>query len=298
MTGIVAVLQNPTAGRGKNRHGVAAALAAVAGDGRTVKILEARSRDEAGVVCRQAIEAGADALVVVGGDGTVHLGLQAVAGTAAGFGVIPTGTGNDFARAVGIPVDPAAAGRAVDEALRQGRSTTVDLARMSSPDGFRRWFGAVLAAGFDALVNERANAMSWPKGRRRYDIATCAELASLRARRYRVTLDGRVLEQEANLVAVGNAPSYGGGLRMCPDADLTDGLLDVVVGGPISRRTLLRLYPKVFKGTHTLHPKVASYRATTVTVEADGIVGYADGERVRALPLTITAEPGALRVLV
>jgi diacylglycerol kinase (ATP) len=156
----------------------------------------------------------------------------------------------------------------------------------------------VLAAGFDALVNERANRMSWPKGRRRYDIATLSELLRLRARRYRVTLDGQPLEQDANLVAVGNAPSYGGGLRMCPDADLTDGLLDVIVGGPISRLTLLRLYPRVFKGTHVRHPAVSSYRARSVTIEADGIIGYADGERTRALPLTITAAPGALRVLV
>jgi diacylglycerol kinase (ATP) len=169
---------------------------------------------------------------------------------------------------------------------------------MAAPDGYHAWFGAVLAAGFDALVNERANAMTWPKGRRRYDIATLRELVSLRARRYRVTLDGELLEQDANLVAVGNTPSYGGGLRMCPNADPTDGLLDVLVGGPISRGTLLRLYPKVFKGTHVQHPLVSTYRARTVTVEADGIIGYADGERTHALPLTITAEPGALRVLV
>ncbi|HEY7224119.1 MAG TPA: diacylglycerol kinase family protein [Micromonosporaceae bacterium] len=298
MSGVVAVLRNPTAGRGKHRHGVTAAIASLTSAGHTVKMLDANSRDEADAVCRHAVGDGAAALVVAGGDGTVHIGLQAVAGTGVGFGVIPTGTGNDFARAVGVPIDPARAGHAAAQALDQGRRRVVDLARMSTPDGYRQWFGAVLAAGFDALVNERANAMRWPKGRRRYDIATFVELLGLRARRYRVTLDGQVLEQAANLVAVGNAPCYGGGLRMCPDADLTDGLLDVVVGGPISRLTLLRLYPKVFQGTHVDHPKVTSYRAGTVTIEADGIIGYADGERTRALPLTVTAEPGALRVLV
>jgi diacylglycerol kinase (ATP) len=156
----------------------------------------------------------------------------------------------------------------------------------------------VLAAGFDSLVNERANAMRWPKGRRRYDVAIFRELLTLHAKQYRVTLDGQPLDRHANLVAVGNGPSYGGGLRMCPDADLTDGLLEVVVAGPVSRRALLSLYPKVFQGTHVQHPKVQCYRARSVTLEAEGIVGYADGERIRPLPLTITAEPGALRVLV
>lgn len=291
------MLRNPTAGRGRHQHGVAAALDALAEAGHTVKTLEAATRDDAAAVTRRAVADGVDALVVVGGDGTLHLGLQAVAGTTVGFGVIPTGTGNDFARAVGVPIDPAAAGQAIVTALHENRRTTIDLARMSTSDGYVGWFGAVLAAGFDAMVNERANAMRWPKGRRRYDIAVLAELIRMNQRHYRITLDGTVLEQQACLVAVGNTQSYGGGLRMCPEADLTDGLLDVIVAGPVSRRTLLRVYPRVFKGTHVRHPAVRSYRARSVTVEADNIVAYADGERIRPLPLTVTAEPAALHVL-
>jgi diacylglycerol kinase (ATP) len=297
MSGVIAVLRNPTAGKGKHRHGVNAALAGLGSTGRVVKVLDAHNRAEADAACRHAVADGAEALVVVGGDGTVHLGVQAVAGTGVGFGVIPTGTGNDFARAVEVPIDPAGAGRMIATALDEGRARTVDLARMSAPDGYRAWFCAVLACGFDALVNERANGMSWPRGRRRYDIAIFREMLTLRARRYRITLDGETFEQEANLVAVGNAPSYGGGMRMCPAADLTDAQLDVVVAGPVNRRTLLRLFPKVFDGSHVQHPAVASYLARSVTIEADGIIGYADGERTHALPLTITAEPRALRVL-
>lgn len=298
MSGVIAVMLNPSAGRGRHRHGVSAAVARLDATGHTVKMLDVSSRAEAAAACQRAVDDGVAALVVVGGDGTVHLGLQAVAGTGVPFGVIPTGTGNDFVRAVGLTVDPAAAGRAIAEALEQGRTRAVDLARMSAPDGYRAWFGAVLACGFDALVNERANGMRWPKGRRRYDVAIFREMLTLRARRYRVTLDDQVIEQEANLAAVGNAPSYGGGMRMCPGADLHDGLLDVVVAGPIGRLTLLRLFPKVFDGAHTAHPAVRTYRSRSVTIEADGIVGYADGERCHALPLTITAEPGALTVLV
>ena len=323
----VAVLRNPTAGRGRHRDGVTAALRALAEAGHVVKTIDAATRDEAAAASRQAVADGIDALVVIGGDGTVHLGLQAVAGTRVALGVVPTGTGNDFARALGVPLDLAAAGRTIARALDEGRYTTVDLARITpgsttepdrpaapGPGGPSWWFGAVLAAGFDALVNERANAMRWPKGRRRYDLAVLAELISMDQRHYRITLDDTVLEQPACLVAVGNTPSYGGGLRMCPDARPTDGLLDVVVADPVSRLTLIRLYPRVFRGTHVRHPAVRTYRTRSVTIEtrprptapggrrsrdgADVIVGYADGERIRPLPLTITAVPAALNVLV
>ena len=107
---------------------------------------------------------------------------------------------------------------------------------MTTPDGAERWYGAVLGAGFDAIVNERANRMRFPRGRRRYDVATVAELVRLRPRAYTMRLDGEVHEFDAVLVAIGNTASYGGGHRICPAADPTDGLLDVVVAGPMSRR--------------------------------------------------------------
>jgi diacylglycerol kinase (ATP) len=155
----------------------------------------------------------------------------------------------------------------------------------------------VLGAGFDAIVNERANAMRWPKGPLRYDIATYAELVRLRPRPYTLTLDGRSVQLRAVLVAVGNTASYGGGMRICPDADPTDGLLDVVVAGEVSRTTLVRIKPRVYKGTHVQHPKVMSFRAHSVGIEADGITAYADGERAFPLPITVTAEPNALHLL-
>ena len=294
----IAVLRNPAAGRGRHGGAVNRALAALAGPDRTVTVLDATTVDEAVTACRKAVADGAGALVAVGGDGTVHLGLQAVAGTGVPYGVIPAGTGNDFAVESGLPTDPVAAATRIVEALAAGRTRSVDLAHLAGPDGYERWFCAVLGAGFDAIVNERANAMSWPKGRRRYDVAIFAELLRLRPRRYRLTLDGETLEQDAVLVAVGNTGTYGGGMRMCPAADPTDGLLDVVVAGPISRTTLLRLQPKVYKGTHVQHSAVTSFRARTVSIEADGITAYADGERTCPLPITVTSHPGALRLLV
>ena len=148
----------------------------------------------------------------------------------------------------------------------------------------------VLAAGFDAVVNERANKMTWPRGQMRYNLATLAELRTFEPLPYTLELDGRTLRLDAMLVAVGNGASFGGGLRITEGASLDDGDVDVVIIKPISKPDLVRTYPKLFKGTHVTHPQ---YEITvcTVTVAAPGIVSYADGERFGALPLTIEAVP-------
>ncbi|RQW82488.1 diacylglycerol kinase family protein, partial [Micromonospora globispora] len=258
---------------------------------------EAHTPAEAEAACRGAVADGAGALVAVGGDGTVHRALQAVAGTAVPFGPVPAGTGNDFAVDTGFPADPLAAVDVIATALREGRSRPVDLARMTGAEDGDRWYGAVLAAGFDAIVNERANRMRWPRGPRRYDLAILVELARLRPRRYTLRLDGEEQQVDAVLVAVGNAASYGGGMRICPDADPTDGLLDVVVGGRFDRRTLMRVKPRIYQGTHVEHPLVRSYRARTVELAAEGITTYADGERALDLPVRIIAVPRAVRLL-
>lgn len=296
MSGQVAVLRGPTAGRGRHESSVAAALDILRSGG-DVTVLDAHTATEAEAACARSIAEGAAALVAVGGDGTVHLAVQAAAGSGVPFGVIPAGTGNDFATAVGIPSDQVAAARSLVAALASGTTRPVDLAQMSGPDGYQRWFAAVLGAGFDAIVNERANAMRWPKGRRRYDIAIFAELLRLRPRPYRITVDGTAYDREAVLVAVGNTHSYGGGMKMCPAADPTDGLLDVVVAGRISRTTLLRLQPKVYQGTHVTHPALIQLQGRSVTIDAEGITAYADGERTCPLPITVTAAPGALTLL-
>ncbi|GLY26132.1 sphingosine kinase [Micromonospora sp. NBRC 101691] len=291
------MLANPTAGRGRHRGMLPHLLDRLATAGRPVRLLEARSAEEAEAACRAAVVEGVSALLAVGGDGTVHRALQAVAGTTVPFGPVPAGTGNDFAADTGFPADPSAAVEVVVAALRDGRSHPVDLARMTGADGAVRWYGAVLAAGFDAIVNERANRMRWPRGPRRYDLAILVELARLRPRRYTLRVDGVAQETDAVLVAIGNCASYGGGMRICPDADPTDGLLDVVVGGRFDRRTLMRVKPRIYRGTHVRHPLVRTYRARTVELAAEGITTYADGERSLCLPVTVTAVPAAVRLL-
>ncbi len=296
-SGEVAVLANPTAGRGRQRGLLPEILARLGSTGRPVTLLEAGSSAEAEAACHAAVAGGATALVAVGGDGTVHRALQATAGTAVAFGAVPVGTGNDFATEVGFPDQPLPAAAALAEALAQDRTRQVDLASLTGPDGVRCWYGAVLAAGFDALVNERANRMRWPRGNRRYDIAILAELVRLRPRPYLLRIDGTEHRVDAVMVAVGNGASYGGGMRITPTADVTDGLLDVVVVGPVSRTTFVRIKPRVYAGTHVDHSSVTTYRGTTVDVEAAGITAYADGERICPLPVSVTCVPGVLRVL-
>jgi diacylglycerol kinase (ATP) len=255
-----------------------------------VRSLEGRDADEALDLARQCVADGVESLVVCGGDGMVHLATQAIATTPTRLGVIAAGTGNDVARYFDLPrKDPlAAADRVIG-----GRTRTVDLARSGSS-----YFVTVLAAGFDAIVNERANRMTWPKGQMRYNLATLAELRTFEPIPYTLDLDGVTRRLDAMLVAVGNGPSFGGGLRITEGAVLDDGMLDVVIIKTMTKPDLIRTYPKLFKGTHVTHPQYEHHLVRRVTVAAPGIVAYADGERFGPLPLTLECVPGALTVLV
>ena len=285
----VALLTNPTAGKGKGTRVREVALQQLRAAGLEVRDVQGRDADEALDLARQAVADGVDALVICGGDGMVHLGVQAVATTGTPLGIVPAGTGNDVARYFDIPrKDPVAASARVVA----GRTRTVDLARSGS-----RYFVTVLAAGFDAIVNERANKMTWPRGQMRYNIATLAELRVFQPLPYTLELDGESVRLDAMLVAVGNGPSFGGGLRITEGAVLDDGMLDVVIIKPMSKPGLVKTYPKLFKGTHVTHPAYEHHLVRSVTVAAPGIVSYADGERFGPLPMTIDCAPGALTVL-
>lgn len=285
----IALLTNPTSGKGKGAKARDAVLGRLRDSGLIVRNLEGRDADEALDLARQCVADGVDALVVCGGDGMVHIAIQAVATTTIPLGIIPAGSGNDVARYFDIPRKDFLA--AADLVIA-GRIRTCDLAQCGS-----KYFATVLAAGFDAIVNERANRMTWPKGQMRYNLATLAELRTFEPLPYTLEIDGVIHRLDAMLVAVGNGPSFGGGLRITEGALLDDGMLDVVIIKPMSKPMLIRTYPKLFKGTHTSVPEYEHHLARSVTVAAPGIVSYADGERFGPLPLTIECAPGALTVL-
>ncbi|MEJ7636101.1 diacylglycerol kinase [Aeromicrobium sp.] len=283
-----ALVVNPTSGK---RRGVAVAAQAAERLGRAGHVttrIQGEDAPSARDQLKQAIETGLDGVLVVGGDGALHGVLDHVADSDLAFGLIPAGTGNDTARSLGIPVKDTDA--AVD-LIVAGHVRTVDLARTDEA-----YVATVIASGFDSKVNERANDMTWPRGNMRYNIAILAELRKFEPLEFTLTLDGTTIEREAMLVAVGNGPSFGGGIRICEGASMDDGLLDVVVINPVSKAKLVRVFPKLYKGTHITMPEFERHRVREVTLSSPGIVAYGDGERLGALPMTTRIQPGALRV--
>ncbi|QKW53164.1 diacylglycerol kinase [Streptomyces buecherae] len=294
MTSDITLFVNPTAGRGRGARAAQPAARVLRDAGFRVRTVLGADAGDALSRARAAVAGGTGALVAVGGDGMTSLALQAVAGTGTPLGVVAVGTGNDFAQATGLPVrDPGAAARLIATSLKSDGGRPVDVGLAGET-----YFGTVLASGFDSRVNDRGNRMRWPTGRFRYDLAMVAELAGLRTFPYRLRLDdGPEREVEATLIAVGNGASYGGGMRICGGARLDDGLFDITVVGPCTRGTLLRVFPRVYRGTHLSHPAVTTYRAARVSLAAPGLTGYADGEPLGPLPLTAVTVPGAVRLL-
>jgi diacylglycerol kinase (ATP) len=237
-----------------------------------VNLRESKKRHQGGVV------------IVIGGDGMVHLAIQELASSNFAMLLIPAGTGNDFARSVGLSIDKPL--EALDLGLREP-AQRVDLGRVND-----RFFAEILSTGFDSLVNERANRIHW-QSKRKYDFAMLLELPFFKPLEYQIELDSRKFVTEAMLIAVANGASYGGGMKVCPDASLTDGFFDVMILEPVSKFEFLRVFPKVFKGTHITHPRVRIERARSVNISAPA-VAYADGERIGPLPIKAEIAPNSL----
>lgn len=297
----IGLLVNPTAGKHAGARVGTTVADLLERAGAEVVDLTGLDARRAETKARRAVAEGEiDTLVVAGGDGAVGLGVNICAQSDVPLGVVAVGTGNDNARELGLPVRDVEG--AVERVLH-GQAREVDLGRVRGADGAdgstqERWYLGVLCGGFDALVNERANAMRWPRGPARYNLAIARELPTFAPIPYTLTLDGEETHPRAMLVCVGNGRAYGGGMRVTPDADLADGLLDVLVVDEISVPELLRVFPKVFRGAHLDHPAVSVHRARSVRLQAPGIVAYADGERLFPLPVDVDVVPGAVRILI
>jgi len=279
------LLANPTSGGGKGLRVMNQVTKHLSSLGVQFQDISGTSYESAAVNLREAVamlEAGV--VIVVGGDGMVHLAIQELAQKDVALLLIPAGTGNDFARSLGLPLnDPLAV-------LNQGlndRASRIDLGKVNN-----RYFAEILSTGFDSLVSERANRIRM-KSKRKYDLAMLLELPLFKPLAYEIELDDRRIETEAMLIAIANGASYGVGMKICPDASLTDGLFDLMILEPVSKFELLRVFPRVFKGTHITHPRVRIERARSVTVKAPAIA-YADGERIGSLPIHASIERDAL----
>jgi diacylglycerol kinase (ATP) len=302
---VLGVVVNPTAGKGKAENRGARAAALLAARGHEVVDLSAPDLAAAHESARQAVVDGVDALIVAGGDGMTHLGVNVVASTTLPLGIIPLGTGNDVARILGLPQhDLEASIQVVEDALEAG-PRVIDAVRVTDgTHSMSEWYAGVLSAGFDAAVNARANVLRWPRGESVYVRALFMELSHYKPYGFEVDIDGELAWQSAAaLVAVANGSDIGGGMHIAPDASLEDGQLDVVLAGPVSTATLLSVFPRVYRGTHVTHPAVTILRGREVTIRPRPDLGapppdaHTDGERVGPLPLECSCVPGALRVL-
>ena len=296
---------NPTAGRGR----AAKILPKVLGEllrglpEGSLTVRQANSFQEAQRYCQEAV-AGArltadsrDCLVVMGGDGMMHLGINSAGGTKVPLGLIPAGTGNDFCRGVGVPLDPVEAAHVIVGGHMLDMDLSLVVGKLAHGDT-KRYVGSCVASGFDARVAVKGSEVAKAWGSLAYAYAALAELRHFEPLNYRIRIDGEERNLPAMFIAVANAGIYGGGMRIAPEASITDGRLDVTVVHPVSKATLLRLLPSMFNGKYATDPAVEFIKAKEVVIDGDDLIGIADGEALGSPPFGITCEPGALTVFV
>jgi diacylglycerol kinase (ATP) len=279
---------------GNRADPVAARQLAALTEAREVTATQPTTAATAAAITAAVLHDGARRVVVVGGDGMVHAAVNALAPLAASgaevsLGIVPLGTGNDFARALGIPLDdtPAACAIAI------GAAAEVDLLHCD-----HGWVASVATCGFPARVNERANRMRWPKGSTKYTLATLLEMPRLRPDHLRITVDDHPpLSGDYTIVAVANTGWFGGGMHIAPAAQPSDALADLVLTEALGRGELLRYLPRVFSGGHGTHPRTSFCTASAVHLDGSPDVQlWGDGEPLGPLPVTLRAVPAALRV--
>jgi YegS/Rv2252/BmrU family lipid kinase len=282
------LIVNPSAGRGRAARLLPTVEAALRARGMPFRVERTRSLAHARELARDALAAG-DVAAGMGGDGLLGAIAGELRGTDGVLGVLPGGRGNDFARKLGIPADPAAACAVV----AHGSERSVDVATMGG-----RVFLGIASAGIDSDVQVIANGTRLPLGGQVYAYGTIRALAAWKPARWDVSIDGEHRTFTGYSVAVANTGVFGGGMYLVPSADLSDGLLDVVLVDQIPKRRYLLNLARVFKGTHVNEPSFRILPAREVRFEADRpFQAFADGDPITQLPATARVLPGALRVL-
>ncbi|HTG46729.1 MAG TPA: diacylglycerol kinase family protein [Actinomycetota bacterium] len=292
--GSVVVLANPSAGHGKAGRRIGRIDGVLRSAGIVHEIRISESAEDLERLARAAAEDGAEVVAAFGGDGTVNLVANGLLGTGATMAVLPGGTADDFAAALGVKSIEGAARAIVDANV-----VPLDVVRVRT-GAVTRHFVNIAGCGFDSEVAEAANAMRVKLGATgTYVAALLKTLPRFVPARFRIELDDEVVEGPHMLVIVGNAISYGGGMKVTPDASVVDGRLDVCLLSAMSTGSFVRAFPRVFRGTHVTHPKVRMARAGVVRVEADRrVMVYADGERVGPAPAVFEILPATLPTIV
>ena len=290
----VVVVANPTSGRGKGGRLIGRVDKILNEIGVEHEIRVSGSGADLETLAGEAAEQGARIVAVLGGDGSIGLAANGVFGTEAALAVLPGGTGNDFAKAIGARRLEQATRLLADPDIRP-----IDVVQITA-GAERRYYVNVAGAGFDSEVNETANAMRTGLGATgTYVAAVMKTLPRFVPAAFHMQLDDLSLDLHAMLVVVGNGVSYGGGMKVTPAAVLNDGELDICIVSAMGTGAFLRAFPRVFRGSHTDHPKVTMLRGKHVKLEADRRVQvYADGERVGPLPAVFEVLPQALPIVV
>ena len=275
----ISVLVNPAAGGNRGLGRTKTLVAELADRGWTVDLLKASGPDEVAKTIAAAGEAGTSRLVLAGGDGLIHHALPALVDSGITVGIVPVGTGNDFCRGIGLPTKR---GQAIDAAVSDSVAS-VDVVCLEKGEAIS-YAATVVTAGFSGRVNGRANELSdrrgFPKGASRYSLATLAEIAALEPVGFNVVVDdGAIEELTVSLIAIGNTRYFGGGMAVCPEADFSDGKMELITIDPVTKATFMRVLPLVFSGRYVRHGAVTSRRCTTLTITS-GEPLWADGERL------------------
>jgi len=285
------ILLNPSAGRRRARRRLARALDVLRRAGAELRIEESISPEHLVELARRARDKNPDVVVSAGGDGTHHYALNGLVGGEVPLGILSLGSGNDFSRALGIPVEPGAAART----LLEGDARRIDVARVGSAV-----YGCVAGVGFDSVVNRYANErVRYVSGSPAYTWAILRCIGPYRPQRLELRSDGRNFSGEIMFAVVGNTTSYGGGLKITPRARPDDGLLDVCIVPAMGKFELLRWVPRAYSGAHLKHPRILYFQARKITLASPSRLElFGDGEFLQELPATIEVVPRALRVVV
>lgn len=273
------------------------------------RLLPSSDKEEACQGIREGILQGQrpHAVIVIGGDGTVHGVLDAVLEAQVPLGVIPAGSGNDLVRSLQLPRDASGAW----ELIRQGRCGTIDVLSVGGVPSI-----SIAGGGLDAEVAYQNNQSTLKKVLNRFGFGHAAYIWSLlrvlftfRAESVIMTLDGRVIPlHKVWLIAMANLPYYGGGMNICPGAVANDSKLNVCVVSGVSRLGLLRAFPRVYRGAHLDHPAITMYQGQEVVLTlAETAAGslsrkplrlHGDGELIGSAPIKVTIDQRKLQILV
>jgi YegS/Rv2252/BmrU family lipid kinase len=285
-----AVICNPVAGGGRGSKRLPLAVAELVRLGVEHRVVQTRDIDHAREAARAAAAAG-ETVIAIGGDGLLRPIAAELRGSESALAIVPGGRGNDLARVLEIPTDTAAATRIAVE----GREWLMDMATVDGEP-----YLGIASFGFDSDANRIANEARLVKGNAVYLYAALRALLGWRPAGFTLTVDGERHEVSGYSIGVCNSRAYGGGMYVAPQADLDDGLLDVLSLGTISKpRFLFSLMPKVFKGTHLSEPAVQAWRGKTIELAADrDFTIYADGDPIGQVPARVEVEPRCLRVIV